>query len=107
MARALLLLEQRGVDLAPEDLVDAAHEAAPGLLVVVDVQRGAVTGDASGGMHQAIAEAAAVPAFVLYRWAEWGRHRASLGTSGLAAGLTPFRVIARAVACADEARAQL
>src|SRR5262249_14969702 len=78
MARALLFLEHRHVDLAAEDLVDAAHEAVPGLLVVERVERRAVAGDAPRRMHQAIAERAAVTALVLYRWADWGRHSVSV-----------------------------
>jgi hypothetical protein len=79
VARALLLLEDLDVDLAAEDLVDAAHEAAAGLLVVEDVEGRAVARDAAGGMYEAVAERAALPALVFDRWAEWARHSVSVG----------------------------
>ena len=50
---ALGLLEQLLVDLAAEDLVHAAHEAAAGLLVVVQVEELAARGDAAGRVDHA------------------------------------------------------
>jgi hypothetical protein len=79
MAGALLLLEDLDVDLAPEDLVDAAHEPVACLLVVEDVERRAVAGDAPRRVNQSIAERAALPTLVFKRWADWGRHSVSVG----------------------------
>jgi hypothetical protein len=79
VAGALLFLEERHVDLAAEHLVDAAHEAVPGLLVVEDVERRAVAGDAARGMDEPVAEAAALTAFMLLRRNGGGRHGASVG----------------------------
>ena len=60
---ALGLLEQLHVDLAAEDLVHAAHEAAAGLLVVVEVEERATGGDAASRMNDPVAERAALTAF--------------------------------------------
>src|SRR3954447_25590160 len=79
VTRALLLLEDLHVDLTAEDLVDATHESVAGFLVVEDVERGAVAGDAARGMHEPVAERAALPALVLEGWTDWGPHAASVG----------------------------
>jgi hypothetical protein len=50
------LLEELDVDLAAEDLVHAAHEAAAGLFVVVQVEELATRRDAARGMYYAVAE---------------------------------------------------
>src|SRR5947207_12957592 len=59
VAGSLRLLEDLDVDLHAEALVHAAQEAMPGLLVVVEVEVGAVGCQASRRMHHAGAERAA------------------------------------------------
>src|SRR5712691_7361212 len=75
---ALRLLEQRDVDLAPEDLVHAAHVAGAGLLVVVEIEVLATRGDATGRMHHAVAERAALAALVGFCCARCARHPVSV-----------------------------
>ena len=57
-------LEALDVDLAAEDLLHAAHEAAAGLLVVVQVEELAARCDAAGRVHHPVAERAALAALV-------------------------------------------
>src|SRR5215212_3420512 len=64
VARALGLLEQLLVDLAAEHLVHAAHVAAAGVLVVVEVEVLAPRRDAAGRMDDPVAERAALAALV-------------------------------------------
>jgi deoxyribonuclease-4 len=63
VARALGLVEDSHVDLDPEHLVHAAHEASAGLVVVVQVEVLAARRQASGRVHHAVAERAALTAF--------------------------------------------
>ena len=58
------LFEELDVDLAAEDLVHAAHEAAAGLLVVVQVEEPAAGRDAARWMDHPVAERAAAAALV-------------------------------------------
>src|SRR5215216_6082880 len=60
VAGALGLLEELAVDLAAKDLVHATHEAAAGLLVVIEVEELAPRGDAARRVHHAVAERAAL-----------------------------------------------
>src|SRR3954447_1467046 len=78
VARALGLVEHIDVDLDAEDLVHAAHVAAPSLLVVVEIEVRAAGGDAAGRVHHAVAEGAALPAFAAGYRARLRCHRASL-----------------------------
>jgi hypothetical protein len=64
VAGALGLVEQLAVDLTAEDLVEATHEAAACLLVVVQVEELAARCDAAGGMYDPVAERAALTALV-------------------------------------------
>src|SRR6185295_17131678 len=80
VAGALRLLEEVLVDLAAEDLVHAAHEAAAGLLVVVQVEELAPGRDAARRVHHPVAERAALAALMQLARSGFGywRHRASV-----------------------------
>src|SRR6185503_3292882 len=77
-AGPLRLVEELDVDLRGEDLVQAAHEAAPGERVVVVVERGTLRGDARRRPDHAIAELRAATALGDVRAADDPRHRRTI-----------------------------
>src|SRR5581483_8796983 len=87
VAGALGLLEHGHVDLAAEHLVHAAHVATPAALVVEQVEVGAARLDAAGGVHEPVAEGAALPALVCgCALTGCPRHQVSVAAEGRLSG---------------------